>query len=185
MSISHGGYCKNQLSCGLNEVATWLTSERDFGLIFGRFGKENQLKMKMDNNLDWRSFGEPLGDRFFRMSATKCKVLRRVKRQAGRKGEVFGGFWKPLGEVSRDILVSLLIVFAMDFYMLLKWFWMDFDTLLRSKNEHFAWRVLQKSNFRVVWTKLKLDWHQRWIFDWFLVIWETFWEGKSIKNEHR
>ena len=38
----------------------------------------------------------------------------------------------------------------MNFYMILKGFLMDFDTLWTSKNEHFTWRVVQKSSFRLV-----------------------------------
>ena len=48
-------------------------------------------------------------------------------------------------------MVSFVDVnFTMIFNMILKWLGVNFDTLWTSKNEHFAWRVLQKSNFRVV-----------------------------------
>ena len=41
---------------------------------------------------------------------------------------------------------------------------MDFGTLWTSKNEHFAWRVLQKSNFRLVCNRM----HIRIDFGWIL-----------------
>ena len=62
----------------------------DFWLIFG---KENRSKMNIDSNLDWRSSREPLRDRFFRMSAAKCKVLRRFWRVLEASWE---GFWRVL-----------------------------------------------------------------------------------------
>ena len=54
----------------------------------------------------------------------------------------------PFGKVFGDISLSFVdINFTMDFYMILRCFLLDFDTLWTSKNEHFAWRVLQKSTF--------------------------------------
>ena len=70
--------------------------------------------MNIDSNLDRRSFEEPLGDRFFRLEIGLGGFWKPL-------GKVFGGFLRPLGEVFREILVSLLvIVCAMDFYMILK-----------------------------------------------------------------
>ena len=97
MSISHGGYCKNQTFV-LFERSWNLIDIRDGFLIdfwsFGRlFGKENRSKMNIDSNLDWRSSREPLRDRFFRMSEAKCKVLRRFWRVLEASWE---GFWRVL-----------------------------------------------------------------------------------------
>ena len=56
-----------------------------------------------------------------------------------------------------DILVSFVDVnFTMILNMILRWFWVNFDTLWTSTNEHFAWRVLQKSNFRVACYRMRM-----------------------------
>ena len=62
----------------------------------------------------------------------------------------FGGFWHPLGEVFGVMLASFFdILFAILFYKLRKQNLMDFETFLKSKNEHFACEGLQKSKFRI------------------------------------
>ena len=76
-----------------------------------------------------------------------------------------GGFWGPFRKVFGYILVSYVHVnFIMDFYLILQWILMDFGTLWTSKNEHFVWRVLQKSNFRLVCYRM----HIRIDFGWIL-----------------
>ena len=189
MSISHGVYCKNQTFVLFERIWNLIDIRYgfliDFCSFWKLFGKENQSKLDMDSNLDWSSFGEPLGDRFFRMSAAKYNVLRRFWRVLEAS---WGGFWRVLkaswGGFSIYFGIFFVIVFAMDFYMLLKWFYMDFDTILKSKNEHFAWRVLQKSTF--AWFERScnlMDFREGFVMDFWSIL-ETFWEGKSIKNEN-
>ena len=66
-----------------------------------------------------------------------------------RIGDHFGSFWTLLGELIGIILASFSDVGApIHFYMLGRWILMGFESFWRSKNEHFAWEVLKKSNFR-------------------------------------
>ena len=51
----------------------------------------------------------------------------------------FGEFWDPLGKVFGLMLASVFdILFAILFYKLRRRNFMDFETFLKSKNEHFA-----------------------------------------------
>ena len=189
MSISHGGSCKNQTFVLFAIECVCESFLMAFGIDWSGFGS-SWAHFEVHLGLFWRHFGVILRLRIVSEALFLLKSISTVQLipfwmvlEASWGG--FAGFWRPLRKVFRYILVSLFdIDFATDFYMLLIWFLMHSDPLQTSKTEHFTWRVMQKSNFRVVWTKLKLDWHQRWIFDWFLVILETFWEGKSIKTGH-
>ena len=86
----------------------------------------------------------------------------------------FGGFWRAFGKDFGDILVPFVDMdFTMNFYMILKWFFMDFDTLWTSKIKQKAWRVVQKSTLHLIWYWMSMDidfgrilrsgWEQLWV----------------------
>ena len=85
-------------------------------------------------------------------------------RFSGFDAAYFGVLWGPFRKVFGYILVSYVDVnFIMDFYLNLQWILMDFGTLWTSKNEHFVWRVLQKSNFRLVCSRMYIRIDFGWI----------------------
>ena len=80
------------------------------------------------------------------LEATKSLQAKRCHRNPAH----FGEFWDPLGEVFGLMLASFFdILFAILFYKLRRRNLMDFETFLKSKNEHFACERLQKSKFRI------------------------------------
>ena len=80
------------------------------------------------------------------LEVTKSRQANVCQRNPGH----FGEFWHPLGRVFGFILASFFdILFAILFYKLRKRNLMDFETFLKSKNEHFACEGLQKSKFRI------------------------------------
>ena len=100
------GIAKIKLSCCLNEVETWLTSEMEVWLIFGHF--EDFLGRKINQNWTWiatwieEALESPWGIDFF-----EC-----LQRNA-RFWEGFGGFWKPLGKVFGKFWSSVGEVFQL------------------------------------------------------------------------
>ena len=95
----------------------------------------------------------------------------------------FGGFWRAFGEDFGDILVSFVdINITMNFYMMLRWFFMDFDTLWTSKIKQKAWRVVQKSTFHVVCYRMCLDIDFRRILG---SRWKQFWVPIGLQTRFR
>ena len=70
----------------------------------------------------------------------------------------FGRFWRAFGKVFGIILVCFVdIDFTMNFYMILRQFLMDFDTLSTSKIKQKAWRVVQKSTLHLICYGMSMD----------------------------
>ena len=89
---------------------------------------------------------EVLASKTGSLEATKSRQVNVWHRNPGH----FGEFWDPLGKVFGLMLASFFdILFATLFYKLRRRNLMDFDTFLKSKNEHFACERLQKSKFRI------------------------------------
>ena len=89
---------------------------------------------------------EILESKTCRLEATNSRQVNVCHRNPGH----FGEFWHPLGRVFGFILASFFdILFAILFYKLRRRNLMDFETFLKSKNEHFACEGLQKSKFRI------------------------------------
>ena len=77
----------------------------------------------------------------------------------------WGGFWIYFQ-------CFLIIDFALGFHLLLKCFFPDFHALWAGKNEQIAWEVLQKSKFRAVCYRMRLEMDFGWILG---SDWRQFW----------
>ena len=155
------------ISCHIMMIILWSSLWVHFEYISGSF---------------WEDFENILGSCPVQNSSWKLSesIVRVRSRFSGFDADHFGGFWKPLGEVFRHVLVSFVdINFTMDFNMILKWFLMDFSTLWTSKNEQKARNVVQKSNFRVYCDRMRMRMDFRWIMRSFR---SCFWPSIGLRK---